>query len=359
MLVPSLPNDWITSDFLRLLVQNLVVEERDDIRNATLDIWTTILAIVQPIQGWIENLIPPQLILDWYALAMTPLGVPIDPASLYYPSMDMQNGTERHNVDKSMLAQDLSLISLEVILRARVAVAKAFAWLIAAWPPSGQDDVFRPMLEHYIKSPSMLQKFLSGIIVEEWALKFEEQPKFENDDDGPRSTKLVKESRLALDLSSEILCFLQSEPPTAYHEMALSLARIQAECNALLQSFLHDCKVNPKHVPQLGTAIDVNGTEEGAFTVDMAQKVVGPVFTELKESLGRTKKKELITLHDKRLRLEVSIQHYRDIKNQYDIRVSAAYASAFVALKVVPEKVSPIVKGIMNGVKVSSSLKPA
>lgn len=352
MLVPSLPNDWITSDFLRLLVQNLVVEERDDIRNSTLEIWTTVLTVVRPAQGWMENLIAPQLILEWYALAMTPLGVPIDPATLYHPSTDMHNNTEKHNVDKNMLAQDLSLVPLEVVLRARVAVAKAFAWLIAAWAPSGHDEIFRPMLEHYIKSPSMLQKFLSGIIIEEWALKFGDTTKSEGGDGEHDPPKLVNESRLALDLSTEILNFLQSDPPVAYHEMALSLARILSECNALLQSFLHDCKVPQKLIPQLGTAIDVNGTEEGAFTIDMALTVVGPVFKQLKESLGRTKKKELITLHDKRIRLEASIQHYKDIKNQYDIRVSAAFASAFVALKVVPEKVSPIVKGIMNGVKV-------
>ena len=332
MFVPSLPNDWITPDFLRLLVQNLVVEERDDIRDATLNIWTIVLTLLQPVQGWMEALISPQLILDWFSLAMTPLGVPIDPATLYYPSMDMQNGTERHNVDKNMLAQDLSLVPKEIILRAHVAAAKAFAWLIAAWPVAGQDEVFRPMLEHYIKSPSMLQKFLSGIIVEEWALKIEEQPtKCEGSDGEQKCAKLVKESNLALDLSSEILGFLQSEPPTAYHEMALSLARILGECTALLQAFLHDCKVPAKLIPQLGTAIDVNGTQEGAFTIEMAQRVFGPVFMQLKESLGRTKK-ELITLHDKRLGPEVSIQHYKDVKNQHDIRVSAAFASAFVAL---------------------------
>lgn len=166
---------------------------------------------------------------------------------------------------------------------------------------------------------------------------------------------LVKELNLALDISSEILNFLQSEPPTAYREMALSLAHILGECTALLQAFLHVCKVPAKLVPQLGTAMDVKGIQEGAFTIEMAQRDVGPVFTRLKESLGRTEKKELITQHDKKLGLEASILHYRDVKNQHDIRVSAAFVSAFVALKVVPEKVSPIVKGIMNGVKVIDS----
>ncbi|KAI5122989.1 hypothetical protein M0805_006867 [Coniferiporia weirii] len=352
MEVPSLPNDWITPPYLRLLVQNLVVEEREDIRGATLDVWAKALKVIRSVPGWMETIITPQIILEWYTLAMAPLGVPIDPATLYHPHTDMHNGggpvPERHNVDKNMLAQDLALVSVEVVLRARVAAAKAFAWLVAAWPEPGQplDDMFRPMLEHYIKSPSMLQKFLAAVIVEEWSHKYDESNVGVH-----KPLQLVETSPLAMDLSREILRWLQAEPPVAYHEMALSLGRIFGECSALLTSFLQDCKVPQKLIPFLGSTIDINGTEEGAFSIVTAQKVVGPIFTQLKESLGRTKKKELIALHEKRVRLEASIQHYNDIKNQHDTRVSAAFAAAYVALKMVPEKVSPIVKGIMNGVK--------
>ena len=46
LLVPSLPREWVTQSCLRLLVQNLVVEERNDIRRATLEIWKTALSIL-------------------------------------------------------------------------------------------------------------------------------------------------------------------------------------------------------------------------------------------------------------------------------------------------------------------------
>lgn len=36
--VPTLPKEWIAPDFLRLVIQNLVVEERTDIRNATMEL---------------------------------------------------------------------------------------------------------------------------------------------------------------------------------------------------------------------------------------------------------------------------------------------------------------------------------
>ncbi|KAH8117583.1 SNF2 chromatin remodeling protein [Phellopilus nigrolimitatus] len=355
--VPSLPNDWITPAFLRLLVQNLVVEERFDIREATLDVWSTALEVIRSVAGWMEAIITPQIILEWYTLAMTPLGVPIDPTILYHPSVDTHSASgsipERHNVDKNMLAQDLALVPVEVVLRARVAAAKAFAWLLAAWPMPGQplDDMFRPMLEHYVKSPSMLQKFLAAVVVEEWSHKYDalnigvEKP-----------VPLITASALALDLSKEILHWLQADPPVAYHEMVLSLSRIFGECSTLLQSFVHDCKIPQTSIPFLGSTIDINGTEEGAFSIVTARNVVDSIFTKLEKSLGRTKKKELIALHEKRTRLDASIKHYDAVKTQHDTRVSAAFAAAYVALKLMPEKVTPIIKGIMNGIKNEENL---
>lgn len=358
--VPSLPTDWITTLFLRLLIQNLVVEERSDIRGATLNLWWTVLEVTRRVSGWMEALVTAQTLLEWFTLAMTPLGVPIDQTTLYHPSKDMQNGSgpapERHNVDKNMLAQDLTLVPVEVIMRARVATATAFSWLLATWPESGQsfDDLFRPMLMHYIQSPSMLQKFLAAVIIEEWSHKYDEMPVLTEEG---QPQLLVNISTLAMELSQEILRWLQADPPVAYHEMILSLSRIFNESNALLQSFMHDCKVSQKAIPFLGSTIDIHGTEDGAFSLQTAQNVVGPIFTSLKEGLGRTKKKELISLHEKRVRLEGSIQHYNSIKAQHDVRVSAAFSAAYVSLKLIPEKVSPIVKGIMNGIKVMHTIR--
>ena len=136
MAVPSLPRDWIQSPFLRLLFQNLVVEERSDIRDASLSAWRAALSIVSPTPGWLDNVITLQLILDWYTIMMTPVGVPINSVNFYHP-MDAETNTaapERHNVDKNMLTQDLSLVSAEVTIKARISAAAALACLISNWP---------------------------------------------------------------------------------------------------------------------------------------------------------------------------------------------------------------------------------
>lgn len=132
MQVQSLPRDWIHSPFLRLLFQNLVVEERLDIRDASLAAWNTALSILSSTPGSIESACTNAAILDWYDITLTPLGTPIDATKFYRPVIG-DTAPERHNVDKNMLAQDLSLISIKATLKARVAAAKALAQLMVFW----------------------------------------------------------------------------------------------------------------------------------------------------------------------------------------------------------------------------------
>lgn len=137
MTVPSLSRDWITGEFLRLLFQNLIVEERMDIRAATLETWQIALSILSSTHGWMESLLTTQVLLEWYAVLMTPLGMPLDITTFFDPLLNANaNGhaTERHNVDRNMIAQDLSLISVEIVLCARIAAGTALANVITFWP---------------------------------------------------------------------------------------------------------------------------------------------------------------------------------------------------------------------------------
>ncbi|KAI0927991.1 hypothetical protein AcW2_004145 [Taiwanofungus camphoratus] len=348
MTVPSLAKDWMTVHFLRLLFQNLIVEERADVRDTTLSAWRLVLSILSSVTGWMESIVTQQLLLEWYAVLMTPLGLSLDASAFYDPTIVADNSgpPERHNVDKNMLAQDLSLVTVEVVLKARIAAATALAHVIAFWPNNGVqlEDMFRPILVHYIDSTSMLQKFLAAIIAEEWAREY--------DVTAPASGPLlIEKSSLAADISSKTLQWLQSDPPAAYHEMAFTLARIRGECYNLLQSFAYDCKLPHSSIPALGAEVDVTGTKADCFTIHTAQAAVGDMFTKLKDSLGRTKKRELAIIKEKRSKVITSIERYIEVKAQYDVRVSAAFAAAFVAFKSTPDKVSPIVKGVMNSIK--------
>ncbi|KAI6111007.1 hypothetical protein F5141DRAFT_1111960 [Pisolithus sp. B1] len=345
MTVPSLPRDWVSTFFLRLLFQNLIVEERADIRAASLQAWRTALEVISGNQDLMKQIVQQQTVLDWYAVMMTPLGVPIDSSTFYRPTFGDDgpgDTTERHNVDRNILAQELALVSPEVNLQARVAAATALAFLIAYWPPSSVDELFQPILVHYMDSTSMLQKFLAAIIAEEWARTY---------DDSDSAIPILDRYPLAAELSSRALAFLQAEPPTAYHEMAFTLHHIHTECYSLLHCFASDCKIPISFIPHLGDEIDITGTKADCFTIETARQAVGPMYTKLKEKLGKTKKRELAVIAEKRQKVAQKIDHYTEIKVQHDTRVSAAFAAAFVAFRSAPDKVSPVVKGIMNGIK--------
>jgi len=136
MTVPTLSKEWVTERFLRLLFQNLMVEERSDVRDATLATWNTALETLGSNYGCLENLVPQQVLLEWYAVLMTPLGVPIDTSTFYHASSaaDTDPAAERHPVDKNMLTQDMGLVPVEVIWKARLSSAVALAKITALWP---------------------------------------------------------------------------------------------------------------------------------------------------------------------------------------------------------------------------------
>ena len=138
MSVSSLPRDWLTVDYLRLLFQNLVVEERTDIRDATLDAWRLVFDILSAGNLWLQTVVTQQLLLGWYEMMMVPLGQPMSKALFYDPAATSPGAdlAERHNVDKNMLAQDLTLVPIEIVIQARVASAQALAYVTACWPES-------------------------------------------------------------------------------------------------------------------------------------------------------------------------------------------------------------------------------
>lgn len=355
MHVTSLPKDWINSHFLQLLFQNLVVEERADIRIATSAVWRTALGILSAQPEWLQSTVNPQLLFDWFSLTTTPIGTPLDQTVFFDPNADADADSvavaERHNVDKNMIAQDLTLISQDTVWLSRIAASYALAYMISLWslPGDALEEAFTPLLTHYAKSSSVLQRVLTAIITEQWAREFE--------DASPSSPPLVESSQLARTMAELALEVLQAEPPAAYYEMGAALHALSVECRALLDGFHRDCKIPTGNIPHLAAHIDLSGADATAFTLVTAEATVEQLFQTLKISLGRTQKKPLAVLEEKRKAVAANIERYKTAKtSEHDVRVAAAFAAAFVALRSTPNKVSPIVKGIMNGIKVSASI---
>ncbi|KAJ1310135.1 hypothetical protein OPQ81_006880 [Rhizoctonia solani] len=344
----ALPRDWITRPVFELLFQNLILEERDDIRRATSEAWNVAVAIISesatpdPNEGGLAFLLH-EVIYNWLCLLAIIIGEPLNPAYFFYPARKSDEG---HNIDKSAMQQDLSLIGLDVVYRGRLEAAKAIGTLISAWPIELHHHSFGELLLHFINSPSAYQRFIAATIVQEWALA---QPTI-------NGIPLAKASSLAEQCSAHLLVFLEKDCPASYHEMLAHLRGLALECRALLTCFSDDAKVPPSKIPTLPDRLDPEGVEEGTFTLVYAQRFVGEIFDGLKASVPRGRKKEIAGLEEKKSRLVFGIERYGAVKGQWDTRVCAAVAAALISLRVHPSKLNPLVRSIMNGVKFEDNL---
>jgi TATA-binding protein-associated factor len=140
--VPDLPKDWISDIFLCLVFQNLILEERENVRAASFVLWKICIDILSQVENALQATVSSPLISDWFAIMLQPWGQALN-SSLFRDNSAHNNGLEmngdskageRHNVDKAILAQDSSLVSPEVIWQARLASAGAMGYLIHQWP---------------------------------------------------------------------------------------------------------------------------------------------------------------------------------------------------------------------------------
>ena len=192
----------------------------------------------------------------------------------------------------------------------------------------------------------MLQQFLTATVVHEWAGEFCAQSR-------PLPTQSLRAtSPLADKMVQRFFSYLQADPPTSYYEMYLNLLHISSNCRALLDTFQRDVKVLPSKIPALPTTIDTKRTIKGVFSIDMARDIAGSTFEELCPQVPKAKRKELPVIDAKQREIAASISWYGKIKELHNARVSAAVAGALIALREMAPKLNPVMRSVMNRVKI-------
>lgn len=128
---------WHSPTLFALLFQNLVLEERPEIRSISYAALVSALEIAnQRGSDTLRDLIEDNL-GDWYQIVMTPPGAKIEPSLL----TRVAKSSSSHNVDKAMLEGDLSLVDVETVMETRLLGAKALATL----RQYGASEVRRPV----------------------------------------------------------------------------------------------------------------------------------------------------------------------------------------------------------------------
>lgn len=353
---------WQTSTYYSLLFQNLVLEERPDIRAVSYDAFTSSLssfdtdADTETIGDSLD---------DWYQMVMTPPGAKIEPSLLTRPP---KAGSSSHNVDKAMMEGDLSLLGVETVMETRLLGARALADLrrlgsfqvsprllrgVYCHYHSVRTSLTSPkdvkLLKAYLASPSAHQVYMASTIITQWAQAVD----LSHAD--AQSQALGSTDPVAQDLSATLLTTFERPSPASYSEMSTLLKKIHAECHALLSAFATEGKVAKDRIPTLPTRVDPTSSSSSAtsFTLATAQTTITSHFDALAAHLSKYAIKHILPqLRDRRTKVMVSVGRYGVMKDRYDVQVTAGLASALVALRVLPPKIGPVVKAIMDGVKV-------
>lgn len=169
-----------------------------------------------------------------------------------------------------------------------------------------------------------------------------------------QSRALGETDDIAKELLTVLLGHFERPLPPTYSEMTALLKRVYSECQALLGAFASEGKISKDRIPNLPSRIDPLGSTSQSFTLATAQQTVTKHFDALSSLLSKNATKNVLpSLKDRRNKVMVSIGRYGVMKERYDVQVMAGIGGALVALRVLPPKIGPVVKAIMDSIKVS------
>ncbi|CAG8635853.1 9967_t:CDS:2, partial [Paraglomus occultum] len=339
----------------------------------SIKLWSSLLSHASFNPARITHLTAPH-IHSWFSIVMTPLGTPIDRRLLFIA--DGQSLTDKvdvastassrrgrrthagqpnesdstlaHNIDIGMLQQDFALVSVETVIRGRIAASKALGMLISRWPNEALEDSFKDFLLPHLASGWASNKQLSAVIIEEWARASN------NQQISSLSMPPLPVTPLASILSNALVVMLESDPPSFYHELVSILRRIRGECQALLNTFISEGRVSSQNIPPLPTSVLGEQTiaDASVFSIEMAKQLTTETFDTLTSYVPPAIHSAVLPqLQDRKRRVLSSIAYYQSTKQKTDINVNAACAGAVVSLRVLPPKLNPIIRSIMSSIK--------
>ncbi|TYJ54026.1 hypothetical protein B9479_005360 [Cryptococcus floricola] len=342
--LPDIPRRWESDGFFPFIFQNLVLEERLDIRQVSFLAFSTALTLAASSTG-LDSVLGAD-VEDWYSIVMTPVGVPLDENLFRRPVQGAGTGQgtgQTHNVDKAMMKGDMSLVGVDTVLETRIEGAKALA-LLRQYQLDEVNDV--NLLRQYLSSSSAHQTFIASVIVQEWAIDCESRIT------DVSSFSLASTNPDAQSLSAIVIDRVSAPPPSTYHEMTIILHRIHSECVAMFSAFNIEGKLGKDKVPVLPKRIDPTSDAPDVFSIETAQEAITSTFDETVTKLSKAAQKRVLpALEERRNKVMASIGYFSIQKVKYDYQVSAALAGALVALKIMPPKFGPVIKSLMDGVR--------
>lgn len=362
---------WVDGKILRLTFQNILVERDEETLKLSHRVWLALTTQLrnQGANQFVSELMPhlePLTLLAFHPIGVPRRPIPMDPTLFLRPSgqtysmpsvaprrVSPGSGAEpatrrrrrserkeepppsSHNIDADMMHGNIDLVGMDVMIRSRIYAARAMAKAMSLWPEDQATEVFGTRVCEGLKSIYSTSQLVAAMMIEEY---------------GQLS---AHDSDLARTFAAAVHPVIDDERPPTYSDIVPYIQIVRAQCQSLLNTFRDAGGIPPSKIPSI--AVVVQGDSDagpGAFSIANAEKIVDEEFTRLKRALPPAQRiKALDSLNDTRNNAVFAIEDAKKAKEQRDVRVRAAAASAVVALDDVPKKPSQVIKGMMDSVK--------
>ena len=349
--------NWVTADLMRLIFQNLLLEENPKVLHESLMLWK---ACCRLLDTYCEthkrtDLLKPleDVCSVLFGLVMTPLGNPLDErflvrfASGSAASNATQFGSNISPHDRAMIQQDLIVVSMDTIFDGRISASTALGCLICVIRKHGvqqSSGKLNELLGGYLQSAWACQRLWNSITIQEWANEHVSNK-------SNAATSLLDKDELALSVwntCNQLLEQGHSGISVLYRELITGLTKVRNGCDALLQIARSSGIVDIPSLPNLPGSAE-NSTQDSilgsVFTSDTADYIMNSLYPAYMQALQSD---ALLELHS---RLVVDLKVYNDDQQTWETRVLASLSGTVVTLERLPQKLNPIIRSIMNSVK--------
>lgn len=359
--------DWITGKTLRLLFQNLLVEQNEVVLEASLNLWNKILDEIEKNPNLSMTELFEDHLISVLTLLMTPIGTArhaykmdtslfIKPSGATYRIADAkenEKATKRKrsapvsatpsiptnihvNIDNPIFLGDVQLVGRAVLLRTKIAACVAFGRALSMWESSKLNTLCDPLIS-FMNSPFSTRKLLVPIILEEY---------------GKNAASHLNQP-FASFFSEEFMKVITSEEETVYRDLVPFLKAVRTQCQSLLNVFVDVGKVSRGKIPAI--AIVVQGEQEAgpdAFSLHTATKITTDTFEKLKRGMSTAHRiTSSQVLNDANRNVKHAIDEAQSVRSSRDVSIHAACASSYVHLATLPKKLNPIIRSMMDSMK--------
>ncbi|KAF3308689.1 TATA-binding protein-associated factor mot1 [Orbilia oligospora] len=373
---------WADGRALRLIFQNLLVERNEAVLELSLNLWITVVQEYAKEDAYAFSSQFRPHVDPLLTLLMTPIGIsrnpyPMDMSLFIKPSgqtflqtmrppvressvVEEKPGPGRgrgrkkstkfedipptqvpsHNLDGHIMQGDVDLVGHDIIMKTKISGAKALGKAMSVWPAETMVEVFSTTMTNYLRSPYSSTQLVAAMMIEEYCKH--------TTSDNPLKGIFMR----------EVEDLLNGERPPVYRDLVPYMKIVRSQCHNLLNTFINVGKMNPSKAPTL--AVVVQGEADAgpeSFSLLHAERVVEEDYNRLKKALP-SGQRILATdaLTDAKTQALSAIEEARSAKEVRDIRIIAAGAGAMIAAQILPKKLNPVIRGVMDSVKAEGNI---